>query len=70
MTDAQVAAGPEQAETAGGEYACARTWAALTSAHTRIAGQLSTALARACDLSINDFEICSGSITRLSPGCA
>jgi DNA-binding MarR family transcriptional regulator len=57
MTDAHVAAGPEQVETTGGEYACARAWAALTAAHTRIAGQLSTALARACDLSINDFEI-------------
>jgi DNA-binding MarR family transcriptional regulator len=66
MTDAQVAAGPEQAETAGGEYACARTWAALTSAHTRIAGQLSTALAQACDLSINDFEI----LLRLDPAAA
>jgi DNA-binding MarR family transcriptional regulator len=40
-----------------GEYACARAWAALTAAHARITGQLSTALARACDLSINDFEI-------------
>ena len=63
MTDAYVAAGPEQAEAAEaaeaavGDYACARAWAALTAAHTRIAGQLSTALARACDLSINDFEI-------------
>jgi DNA-binding MarR family transcriptional regulator len=57
MTGAHVAAGPEQAEMTGGEYACARAWAALTAAHTRIAAQLSTALARACDLSINDFEI-------------
>src|SRR5205807_7106738 len=38
-------------------YACARAWAALTAAHARITGQLSTALARACDLNINDFEI-------------
>lgn len=45
------------AGTPGEEYACARAWSALTAAHTRIAGQLSTALARACDLSINDFEI-------------
>ncbi len=46
-----------QAAADAEEYACARAWAALTAAHTRIAGQLSTALARACDLSINDFEI-------------
>jgi DNA-binding MarR family transcriptional regulator len=57
MTGTHAAASPEQAATAAGEYACARAWAALTAAHTRIAGQLSTALARACDLSINDFEI-------------
>jgi DNA-binding MarR family transcriptional regulator len=57
MTGTHAAAGPEQAATATGEYACARAWAALTAAHTRIAGQLSSALARACDLSINDFEI-------------
>jgi len=57
MTGAQVAAAPEQATASAGEYACARAWAALTAAHARIAGQLSTALARACDLSINDFEI-------------
>ncbi len=57
MTGPHAAAGPEQAATAAGEYACARAWAALTAAHTRIAGQLSSALARACDLSINDFEI-------------
>ncbi len=56
MTGTHAPAGPEAATTAG-EYACARAWAALTAAHTRIAGQLSTALARACDLSINDFEI-------------
>jgi DNA-binding MarR family transcriptional regulator len=63
MTGAHVAADPEQAETTAGEYACARAWTALTAAHTRIAGQLSTALARACDLSINDFEI----LLRLEP---
>lgn len=37
--------------------ACARTWAALTAAHARIADQLSAELARACGMSINDFEI-------------
>jgi DNA-binding MarR family transcriptional regulator len=57
MTGTHAAASPEQAAIAAGEYACARAWAALTAAHTRIAGQLSNALARACDLSINDFEI-------------
>jgi DNA-binding MarR family transcriptional regulator len=52
------AAHPEHASFApGGEYSCARAWAALTSAHARIAGQLSTALDEACGLSINDFEI-------------
>jgi DNA-binding MarR family transcriptional regulator len=40
-----------------GDYECARAWAALTAAHARIAGRLSAALARACDLTINDFEI-------------
>ena len=57
MTGTHAAASPEQAATVAGEYACARAWAALTAAHTRIAGQLSNALAQACDLSINDFEI-------------
>ena len=38
-------------------YACARAWAALTAAHTRVTGQLTGALALACGLSINDFEI-------------
>jgi DNA-binding MarR family transcriptional regulator len=52
------AAHPVQAASeAGGEYSCARAWAALTSAHARIAGQLSAALDEACGLSINDFEI-------------
>jgi DNA-binding MarR family transcriptional regulator len=41
----------------GEEHACAQAWAALTAAHTRVAGELSAALARACDLSINDFQI-------------
>jgi DNA-binding MarR family transcriptional regulator len=40
-----------------GEYSCARAWAALTSAHARVTEQLSTALGKACGLSINDFEI-------------
>ena len=38
-------------------YACARAWAALTAAHSRVTGQLTGALARACGLSINDFEL-------------
>jgi DNA-binding MarR family transcriptional regulator len=41
----------------GEDHACARAWVALTAAHTRIAGQLNGALARACGLSANDFEI-------------
>jgi DNA-binding MarR family transcriptional regulator len=62
MTGIQAAgirAAEDQAQggTAADEYACARAWAALTAAHTRIAGQLSDALARACDLTINEFEI-------------
>jgi DNA-binding MarR family transcriptional regulator len=52
------AAHPGQAAVAaGGEYSCARAWAALTAAHARVAGQLSAALEEACGLSINDFEI-------------
>jgi DNA-binding MarR family transcriptional regulator len=52
------AAHPAQAASEpGGEYACARAWAALTAAHARVAGQLSAALDEACGLSINDFEI-------------
>ncbi len=39
------------------DQACARAWVALTAAHARIAGQLNGALARACGLSTNDFEI-------------
>lgn len=38
-------------------YACARAWAALTAVHARVTDQLSSALSRACGLSINDFEI-------------
>jgi len=41
----------------GDEYSCARAWTALTAAHARITGQLSTALGRACGLSITEFEI-------------
>jgi DNA-binding MarR family transcriptional regulator len=40
-----------------GRYACARAWAALTAAHARVTGQLTGALALACGLSINAFEI-------------
>jgi len=43
---------------------CARAWAALTAAHARVAGQLSTALQRACGLTITDFEI----LLRLNAG--
>ena len=70
MTGAQVAAGPEQATATAGEYACARAWAALTAAHARIAGKPSTALARACDLSINDFEILLRLDHAPAQGCA
>jgi DNA-binding MarR family transcriptional regulator len=38
-------------------YACARAWTALSSAHARVAEQLSGALSRACGLSTNDFEV-------------
>ena len=49
-------AGPA-ASAPGDDSSCARVWAALTSAHARITGQLGTALDEACGLSINDFEI-------------
>jgi DNA-binding MarR family transcriptional regulator len=39
------------------EYACARAWSALTAAHARVTGRLSSALTRSCGLSINDFEL-------------
>ncbi len=39
------------------EYACARAWVALTAAHARVSGLLASALARQCDLTINEFEI-------------
>lgn len=52
------AGGSEPADAAhGDEYSCARAWTALTAAHARITGQLSTALSEACGLSITDFEI-------------
>ncbi len=38
------------------QYACARAWAALSAAHARVSDELSSALLRACGLSINDFE--------------
>jgi DNA-binding MarR family transcriptional regulator len=39
------------------EYACAQAWAALTTAHARIAGMLAEALDRSCGLSVTEFEI-------------
>ncbi len=42
---------------AGEELGCARAWAALTAAHALITERLGRALAQACGLSINDFEI-------------
>jgi DNA-binding MarR family transcriptional regulator len=38
-------------------YACAQAWAALSTAHARVAERLSVALSRTCGLSINDFEV-------------
>jgi DNA-binding MarR family transcriptional regulator len=38
-------------------YACARAWAALTTAHARVADRLGAALASACGLRINEFEV-------------
>jgi DNA-binding MarR family transcriptional regulator len=57
VTEMAAAHPGQAASAAGGEYSCARAWAALTAAHARVAGQLSAALAEACGLSINDFEI-------------
>ena len=57
MSEMAAAHPGQAASAAGGEYSCARAWAALTAAHARIAGQLSAALDEACGLSINDFEI-------------
>jgi DNA-binding MarR family transcriptional regulator len=39
------------------EYACARAWAALSTAHALVAERLSGALSRSCGLSVNDFEV-------------
>jgi DNA-binding MarR family transcriptional regulator len=39
------------------EYACARAWAALTAAHTRVTERLTATLAGTCGLSINEFEV-------------
>jgi DNA-binding MarR family transcriptional regulator len=58
-TSAPDSPGPDSPapDSPGAEHACAQAWAALTAAHALVSGQLSTALARACDLSINDFQI-------------
>ena len=53
---------PAPAAHSGAE-ACARAWTTLTAAHARIADHLTSALARHCSLSINDFEI----LLRLEP---
>jgi len=45
------------APTHADEYACARAWAALTAAHTRVTDRLSSELTRSFGLSINDFEV-------------
>ena len=51
-------AGPQQTgPQPATAHECARAWSALTAAHARVAGQLSTALQRACGLTITDFEI-------------
>ena len=63
VTEMAAARPGQAAAEPDGEYSCARAWAALTAAHARIAGQLSTALDEACGLSINDFEI----LLRLDP---
>jgi DNA-binding MarR family transcriptional regulator len=47
---------PAAAAHSGG-YACAQAWTTLAAAHARITDRLSSALARSCGLSINDFEI-------------
>jgi DNA-binding MarR family transcriptional regulator len=39
------------------EYACARAWVALTTAHAQVSGLLASALARQCGLTINEFEL-------------
>jgi DNA-binding MarR family transcriptional regulator len=46
---------PEPEQEPG--YECARAWSALSAAHAQVSGRLSAELARACGLTINDFEI-------------
>jgi DNA-binding MarR family transcriptional regulator len=48
---------PQAARAPGDEYSCARAWLALTAAHAQVAGQLASALAQRCGLTVNDFEI-------------
>jgi DNA-binding MarR family transcriptional regulator len=50
-------AGPAPSAASHDHASCARAWSALTEAHARVARQLTTALQRACGLSITDFEI-------------
>ena len=57
VPEAAEAAGGAEAAGMAGDYSCARAWAALTAAHARVSGELSAALAQACGLRINDFEI-------------
>lgn len=38
-------------------HACGQAWTALNAAHARVAERLSSALSRACGLTVNDFEI-------------
>ena len=59
-----------QAAADAEEYACARAWAALTAAHTRIAGQLSTALARACRSEHQRLRDPAPARSRACPGAA
>ena len=53
----QPASGPPGEPTDHDGYSCARAWAALTAAHARIAGRLTSALAQSCGLTSNGFEI-------------
>ena len=53
-------AGTTAAEHPGASHdaqACAQAWAALTAAHALVTDQLSAALTRTCELSINEFQI-------------
>jgi DNA-binding MarR family transcriptional regulator len=52
----QRTAGPATPQP-GEEYACARVWAALTTAHALITEYLGAALQQTCGLSINEFEL-------------